>query len=399
MKFKKFFYYFYHKLLKIAVPLLRIPIPKLFKGHEAFLQIPNLLKPNYTRPLIVVSPSILKSEYFDKLLRKLTDNKIEYTIYSNIKPNPTIPLVNEGKEIYIKNICDSIISIGGGSAIDIAKIIGALIASKTSEVMQLKGLLKAKGKPPFHIAVPTTVGSGSEATVASVIINEKTKDKFAISDPKIVPNVAILDYMLLTTLPNNIISTTGLDSLTHSIESLISRASTRFTTKLSLKSIDLIYNNLYNCYKNADIASLENMQLASFYAGVSFTRGFVGYVHALSHSLSGEFNIPHGYANAILLPAVLEYYGKSIFNKTALISDCLNLIKKSSSKQEKFTAVISWIRRLNSSMNIPSKFNLELSEITLDKLIRHALNEANPYYPVPTVLSFEDLKNIYHKVL
>ena len=395
----KFFFFFYHKFLKFFLPLIRIPFPRLIKGEGSILQIKYILKPNYFHPLIICSPSIIKNHLLDSLLEDFKINNIDYSVYSNVKPNPTTPLVYEGRDFFINNKCDSIISIGGGSAIDLAKIIGLLITNSKENILEYKGLLKVKKKPVFNIAIPTTIGSGSEASVAAVITDEKNNDKFAINDPKLVPDVALLDSNLLANLPKNIIATTGMDALTHSIESLIGRASNKFITKTSLNSIKLIYNNLYNCYQNGDNESCKNMQLASYYAGVSFTRGFVGYVHALSHSLSGEFDIPHGYANAILLPVVLEYYGKSIYNKLSLVSDCLNLTEKDASKKDKTNAVITWIKELNQAMGIPKKFSLNITENEIEKLMSHSLLESNPFYPVPKVLSSEDLGNIYHLVL
>ena len=395
----KLFYYLYHKILKLLLPLIRITFPKLIQGEESVFKIKDLLKPNYLHPLIVCSPSILKNLLLDSLLDDFKNNNIEYSIYSNVKPNPTTSLVYEGRDFFINNKCDSIISIGGGSAIDLAKIIGLLITNNKENILDYKGLLKVKKKPIFHIAIPTTVGSGSEASVAAVIIDEKNNDKFAISDPKLVPDVALLDSRMLVNLPKDIIATTGMDALTHAIESLIGRVSNKFITKTSLKSVKLIYDNLFNYYQSGDIEYCKNMQLASYYAGVSFTRGFVGYVHALSHSLSGEFNLPHGYANAILLPVVLEYYGKSIYKKLSLVSDYLNLIDKNSSKKDKAKAIINWIYELNNLMGIPRKFSLCIKEDDIKKLVFHSLKEANPSYPVPKVLSSSDLSNIYHLVI
>ena len=395
----KFFYYLYHKFLKFFLPLIRIPFPRLIKGEGSILQIKYILKPNYFHPLIICSPSIIKNHLLDSLLEDFKINNIDYSVYSNVKPNPTTSLVYEGRDFFIDNKCDSIISVGGGSAIDLAKIIGLLITNSKENILDYKGLLKVKKKPVFHIAIPTTIGSGSETSVAAVITDEKNNDKFAINDPKLVPAVALLDSNLLANLPKDIIATTGMDALTHAIESLIGRVSNKFITETSLKSIKLIYNNLYNYYQNGDNESCKNMQLASYYAGVSFTRGFVGYVHALSHSLSGEFDIPHGYANAILLPVVLEYYGKSIYNKLSLVSDCLNLTEKDASKKDKTNAVITWIKKLNQAMGIPKKFSLSITENEIEKLVSHSLLEANPFYPVPKVLSSEDLGNIYHLVL
>lgn len=397
MIIKKLLISFVHFILKIIFPLIKIPTPKVINESGGINNIPKLLEGR--KPFIICTPSINKTSAFSNLLENLKNSNIKYTLFTNVSPNPTNDLAYAGKEEYLKDNCSCLISIGGGSAIDLAKLIGALLSHPKKDFSNLKGVFKLRHKLPFHIAVPTTVGSGSETTLAAVIIIEKTKDKFAISDPKLVPNYAILDEQLITTLPKNIISTTGMDNLTHSIESFLSKTSTRKTKNIALNSIKLLNENLLSLYKDGSAQSRSNMLYSSFLAGLAFTRTGVGYVHALSHSLGGKFNYSHGLANAILLPVVLKAYGKKIYPKLSIISDSINLTSSDLSKKEKALALISWIESLNLQMDIPTTFSNLYTKDDIRDLVKHALKEANPFYAVPKIFGYKDLERIYLKLM
>ena len=389
-----------HKILKLGISFIRTNKPEIIRGEKCTASIISLIKDRFLHPLIVVTPSIIKHKLDKEIIRVLKENEIEYNIFSHVYPNPTFDLVFEGVEEYNKNKCDCLIAFGGGSALDLAKIIGIYVNNKKLGNKKIKGLVNFKNNIPYFIAIPTTAGSGSEITLAAVIIDSNNNDKYAVTSPKIIPNAVILDNYLLSNLPRAVISTTGMDALTHAIESYLSLASTKFTRKKALQAIKLINENLVNFYNNPERSIYRaNMQEAAFLAGESFTRAFVGYVHALAHALGGKYNVPHGLANAILLPKVLEAYGKKIYSKLSKIYDYVFTDNANISKKEKALYVIKWINNLNKEMNINDKFDKVIKNEDLDFLVSHAIKEANPSYPVPKILNKKELVKIYKEVM
>ncbi len=390
----------YQKSLKIASHFIPFPEPKLIEGSNSLNKVPSILKDHKKiHPLIVSGKTISRLGLFNPLLDSLKAAGIEFTIFDETIPNPTFEVVEKAYLKYKENDCDSIIAFGGGSTIDAAKAIGVKAIYPSRDLSSFKKILSVHHKTPFLIAIPTTAGTGSEATVAAVLIDSKTKDKFSINDPVLIPDVAILDDTLLSNLPSKTIAETGMDALTHALEAYIGRSSTIKTNEYALTALKLIQNYLYDFYSDhTNEIARANMQKASYLAGVSFTKAYIGYVHALAHALGGYYNISHGLANAILLPYVLEAYDKKAYRRLAEICDDLSLIDPLSDKASKSKAVIAWIRELNEKMGIPSHFgNLIKNDAELEFLAEHAYKEANPLYPVPKELGKEKLKEILIK--
>jgi alcohol dehydrogenase class IV len=249
------------------------------------------------------------------------------------------------------------------------------------------------------IAIPTTAGTGSEVTIASVVSNPKAKEKFAISDPKLVPQIALLDANLLKTLPPSIIADTGMDALTHAVEAFIGNALTKKTKSAALKAVRLIQNNLLEFYRNPDHEeAASNMLKASYYAGQAFTRSYVGYVHAIAHSLGGEYHVPHGRANAIILPHMLRRYGKKADKKLSLLAEAIKLTKDGERKETKALAFISWIDTLKEKLGIPKYFSHLIRKEDIPSLALRAAKEGNPLYPVPKELSQKELMAFYEEI-
>ena len=398
---RNFYYRSYQLVFKLAAYFLGIKEPKVIEGESSLSKIPGLLKEsNLSKPLVVTDNGIHSLGLINPLFKYLEENKVKYSYYHDVVANPTIGNVNDGLKVFKDGGCDSIIVVGGGSAMDCAKMIGALAVKKNKTVEQLKGLLKVGKALPFLIAVPTTAGTGSETTLAAVIVNENTHHKYAINDPHLIPKYAVLDPSLLVGLPPKITSTTGMDALTHAVEAYIGRSNTKKTRKAALEAIKLIDENLVNSFKDGkNLEYRKNMQKAAYLAGVAFTRAYVGYVHAIAHSLGGKYNVPHGLANAIILPYVLEEFGKSIYKKLSELSDLLSLCEKSSSKEEKAKAFINYVRKLNKKMDIPEKFDIVYDEISVNEMIENAYKEGNPLYPVPKEFSRDDFKKIYRVIL
>ena len=379
----------YQLLLKLSIPFLPYKTPKILNYYN---DISLIIKKNKINNIFIVTgPNIYKKGLLNELENNLKQNKINYYIFNKTESNPTINNVLEAKKEYIENKCSAIIAFGGGSPMDLAKILGASIVTN-KPIYKIKGLLKIRKKLPLLIAIPTTAGSGSETTLAAVI-TDNNHIKYPINDFCLIPKYVLLDYKLTLSLPKNITSTTGMDALTHAIEAYIGRSLTNETKMYSLKAIELILNNLYKAYQYNDEEAKNNMLIASFYAGCAFTKSYVGYVHALAHAIGGKYNLPHGLLNAIILPKVLIKYDKSIYKKIAFIAKNNNIAIKNDNNEIAFNKFINYILELNNKMNIPTKIN-ELNENDIHYLATLAYNEANPLYPVPKLFSIKDLEDI-----
>lgn len=396
---KKLEYRFVQTVFKYGLKLVKFKEPYLLNGSGSLLKLPEKMEEmNVTHPLIVASGTIYRSGALNEFLNGLSENGMQYTIYSSVKPNPTIDNIEECLKFYNDNGCDAVAAIGGGSPMDCAKVVCALANGRNHSVKKLKGYMTVKGTLPRLFLCPTTAGSGSETTVAAVITDSVTHEKYAVSDPKFIPDVEVLDADLTLNLPQGITASTGMDALTHAIEAYIGRSGSKITDELSLKAVKMIFENLEKAYKDGhNITARENMLLASNYAGKAFTRAFVGYVHAIAHSLGGLYNVPHGLANAVILPYVLQFYDASIYKKLAHVAVYCGLGRDNEEEYVLCNRVIDKIKDLNKNMNIPSKIK-ELKKEDYDEIIKHVLKEANPMYPVPKIMDEEQCREILLKL-
>lgn len=387
---------FVQALMRNLAKIIKIPEPKLYLGHKILHHIVEILRyHDLHRILLVTDQNIIQLKIIDPLITLLGQQKIDVFIYQDTQVNPTIVNLEEAKTSYFKHQCDSIIGVGGGSAMDCAKGAAALIATgKTVE--QLRGLLKVRKKPPLIIMVPTTAGTGSEATVAVVVSNPKTKEKYAISDPVLVPSYAILDSSLTMGLPPQLTATTGIDAMTHAIEAFLGNSTTPFSIAASKKALTLIHRHLLHSYQHPnDEPSRRGMLEASYHAGLAFTRSYVGYVHAVAHTLGGFYQWPHGLANAIILPYVLELYGKSIHHKLAIMADWLALTTQDAPMIVKAKAFKEWVRQLLAGMQISNTLIGIIQEVDIPRMVKRAEQEISPFYPVPIYLDTQVLTQLY----
>lgn len=252
--------------------------------------------------------------------------------------------------------------------------------------------------PPFF-AVPTTSGTGSEATLAAVISNNKTHEKYSILDHSLIPHSAVLDPMLTIKLPPHITAATGMDALTHAIEAYIGRSNTKETRQCSREAVKLIFNNLYKAYMDGtNIEARTNLQKAAYLAGVAFTRAYVGNVHAIAHTLGGFYNTQHGLANAVIMPYVLDYYGESAHAPLAELAEVIEIDCPGDSEEQKAQRFIKAIRQLNQDMNIPEKIG-DIVARDIPVMVERAFQEANPLYPVPKILSKQDFTRLYEAIM
>lgn len=389
----------FQRVMKVSTFFLPWREPRLFEGENSLAGLPILIKSEgIENVLIVTDKGIVATGLMDGFLDGLQDEGVDFVIYDKTVPNPTIDNIEEALQLYKTNSCQGIVAFGGGSPIDCAKGVGARLARPNKTIPQMKGILKVNKKMPPLFAVPTTAGTGSEATLACVVSNSETHEKYALMDTALIPHFAVLDPLLTVNLPKHITSTTGMDALTHAVEAYIGKSNTKQTKQWSIDAVKLIFGNIYEAYSNGEnIAARTNMQKAAYLGGMAFTRAYVGNVHAIAHTLSGFYNVPHGLANAVILPYVLDYYGESIHGPLAVLADVAGVCEPSDSTEQKAMKFIQAIKDLNEKMEIPVKVDCIIdSDIPL--MAERAIQEANPLYPVPQILLKMDMEKLIRMI-
>ncbi len=389
----------YQKTMKLAVNFLDWTPPKLLKGAGAVKELPKLIKSEgVNNVLVVTDKGLMGLHLLDSLFEGLEAEGIKYSVFDGVQPNPTIYNIEDALKIYKDNNCEGFIAFGGGSPMDCAKVTAARVVKPKQTPSQMRGVLKVLKKlPPFY-AVPTTAGTGSECTIAAVISNPDTHEKNSIMDPVLRPKYAVLDPELTAGLPPHITSTTGMDALTHAVEAYIGKSNTKQTEEDALIATKLVFENIEKAYVNGkDLEARENMLVASYHAGLAFTRAYVGYVHAIAHNLGGMYNIPHGLANAVILPYVLDYFGESAYKRLAELADVAGVSGPAQGDREKAKRFIAAIRDLNTKMNIPDGFE-QIKDEDIPLIAERALKEGNPLYPVPKIMNLEECKALIKKL-
>ncbi len=383
----------FQSILKLALPFLPYRQPNILKAENEVLRV--LQKENITSVLVVTDQGIKKLNLLASLVSKIENNNIKIFLYDKVVPNPTSQNVEEALAVFKNNACQAIIAFGGGSVMDCAKATGARFSCPKKSLAKMKGVMKVRKKLPLLIAVPTTAGTGSETTLAAVITDSQTRHKYAINDFPLIPDYALLDAKLTIGLPKHITATTGMDALTHAIEAYIGKSTTKQTRKCALLAIKLIFENILIAYNDGqNLKARESMLIASYNAGLAFTKSYVGYVHAIAHSLGGKYNIAHGLANAIILPYVLKKYGKKIYNKLWKIGIYTKLFDKTMQKKNGAKLVIEKLETLNKEMGIENSIP-QIEKLDIPELAKTAEREANPLYPVPVLYNAKELEEIY----
>ena len=382
---------------KLALPLLPYRKPQITSSMKT---IPEILRKKKCDNVLIITDAGITGLGLTKRLEKILENAgIPYTLYDKTVANPTTTNVAEALSLYRKHGCNAIIGFGGGSSMDCAKAVGVRVAKPRKSLDQVKGILKVHRKLPLLIAIPTTAGTGSETTLASIITDAETRHKYAINDFPLIPRYAVLDPKVTVSLPPAITATTGMDALTHAVEAYIGNTTTKGTRRDALRAVRLIFANLDTAYKNGrDLKARENMLKASYYAGCAFTKSYVGYVHAVAHSLGGQYNVPHGLANAILLPFVLEAYGPVIHQKLAYLSVAAGIADFDTPTEEAAKAFINAIHDMKKRYGIGDTVP-EIRTEDIPKLSRYADKEANPLYPVPVLMDAKELEQFYYRLM
>ncbi len=381
---------------RAALPVLPYREPKII---ESCLKLNNVLKKeNIKSVLIVTDKGIMSNGLVAPVEDVLKKNNIKYIIFDKTQPNPTVKNVEEALELYKRNNCNCLIAIGGGSSMDCAKALGAKVAYPKKTVGQMKGILRVLRKLPTLIAIPTTAGTGSEVTLASIITDSEKQHKYALMSFPLIPHYAVLDASLTYSLPPHLTSTTGMDALTHAVEAYIGRSTSKETRKLALGATTLIFENIEIAYADGkNHQARENMLHAAYKAGVAFSKSYVGYIHAVAHSLGGQYGTPHGLANAVIMPYVLETYGKSVYKKLHKLGSVAGICDRKDSYEIGAKKFIEAIKKLNKDMGIPDKLK-DIRKEDISIMAKHAEKEANPLYPVPKLMTRKELENFYYKV-
>lgn len=395
----KLFCRIYQVVFKLVSYFLPWRQPQLLEGENSLDALPALIRSKGCDSVLVVTDKGISSlGLMEGFLKGLGEEGVAFIVYDNTVPNPTIDNIEEALQVYRENKCKGIVAFGGGSPMDCAKGVGARIARPKKSIPQMKGVLKVLKKLPPLFAIPTTAGTGSETTLVAVITNSKTHEKYAINDTALIPHYAVLDPLLTVKLPPHITSTTGIDALTHAVEAYIGRSNTKQTKQQGREAVKLIFDNVYEAYSNgSNITARANMQKASYLAGMAFTRAYVGYVHAIAHTLGGFYSLSHGLANAIILPYILEYFGSSAHKPLAELADLVEISTPTDTNEQKAVKFIEAIKHLNESMNIPKKVK-GIVESDIPLMAKRALAEGNPLYPVPKIMSMEDMLQMYQLI-
>ena len=387
----------YQGVFRAALPFLPYREPEILHRCE---ELPDTLKQHKIKKILIVTdPGIVACGLMTKITSVLAKEKISYSVYDQTSANPTVRNVEEALALYQKEHCKALLAIGGGSAMDCAKALGARIACPKKTLGRLKGTLHVLHRIPLLIAVPTTAGTGSENTLAAVITDSEKKHKYVLNDFVLIPRYAILDAELTYSLPPHLTATTGMDALTHAVEAYIGRSTTKETREKALLAVKTIYQNIETAYHDGhNHAAREQMLNAAYLAGFAFSRSYVGYVHAVAHSLGGQYNIPHGLANAVLLPEVLESYGSCIHKKLHILGCAAGVCTEQDSIKAGAGKFIASIRTLNKNMGIPD-FLSGIQESDIETMSAHAAKEANPLYPVPKLMTRRELETFYRLML
>ncbi len=371
--------------------------PRMIKGVHALLDLVDVLKEKHlTHYMIVTTPGFIKRGTLQSFFEALTQNDIQYSIFHDVKPDPEISDVEKLKEMFIKDGCQALIAIGGGSVIDCSKAALACVPMKNLDVKTILHTGRVSKQLPLLIAVPTTAGTGSEVTAGAVITDPIKKRKYALSHLFLIPKYAVLDSSLLTSLPAKMTAYSGMDALTHAIEAYINCFNNRKTNEYALCAIKSIFQYLVPSFEDG-----LNMQYrlelleASYNAGVAISNNYVGYVHAIAHGIGGMYHLQHGMINAIILPIVLEEYGGAVVGKLAKIADVVGIT--GATDQDKSKQFIQKLKDLNQIFSIPTSIP-EIQEEDIHYLATGAEKEGNPTYPTPVTWNVAQFEKVIRKI-
>ncbi len=388
----------FQALLKVANYGMGYRMPQYLEGPGKVRQLGAFLQEKGINDVLVVTGTgMVRRGQVQPLLEGFDQAGIRYFVQTFDHPDPTSQDVETGFAAYRAQGCKAIVALGGGSRIDCAKAIAAKAAHPKKTVAQLQGLLKVHKAIVPLVAIPTTAGAGSETTVAAVITDSATHRKAAINDPALIPRYAVLDPELTVGLPPETTATTGMDALAHAVEAYTNHTyNTKLEDQLAREAVQLIYHNLVRaCTDGADLEARQKMQRGAFYAGRAFTRGCVGYVHAIGHTLGGLYGVSHGLAMAVLLPKVMRAYGPAAQKRLAELARVCGI--PGTGDPELAEGFLRWIEDTNQALGLPKGFDM-IRDQDVEQMVTWAKKEANPLYPVPVVWGREQLRQVIQSI-
>lgn len=383
------------------------PVPLVLTGPGALKKgAARLRQIGYKRPLLVTDKGVASLEFFNELIGYLKDEKIDFVLFDQTQPNPPDTQIHEGAAIYKSRRCDCLIAVGGGSPIDCAKAIGVIVTNGGKIQDYAKDFNTVPKPIPYLAAIPTTAGSGSECTAASIVTNTEGRHyKMTIMDAHLLPSLAVVDPMIMVNLPPRLTSATGLDALTHSVEAYVALGANDYTNGLALGSIKLIFEYLPRATANGhDLEARERMAYAQTMAGLAFNSAGLGLTHALSHPLSATYDIPHGAANALLLPWVMDFNLISSMEKMADIAVAAGESVAGLSRRQAAAVAAKAVRRLTDDLGIIANITDAVEAIgkkadfekDINGLVRDAMSDVFRRFN-PRASSAADIRDIYSR--
>ena len=380
--------------VKLLSKLISVPRPLVFMGENSALQLCSNIQQLGVKHILIVTDEILLSLGVIKPIQEALQTKsVKVSIFSGVKPDPTIELVENGLAVLKQNHCDGVLAIGGGSAIDTAKVI-ALAGANHTPPKKLVGMLKASKPALALFAIPTTSGTGSEVTIGAVVSDTQTHQKSLVIDPKLVPLATALDPKITSGMPPSITADTGLDALTHALEAWVSSFANGESDYYAQAAIKLIFDHLATAYLDGkNLAAREAMGLASHYAGLAINHTGVGYVHAFAHQLGAKYQIPHGRANAVILPHVFAFHRDKCEKRLAQLAKNLNLVAISTSQAQAADALLQEVQKLMKTLKVEQQVK-ELKSEDHKIIVKAALKEAHGMYSIPKYMEERDAYNV-----
>ena len=374
-----------------------------YHGTGAIAEIPGeLQRRGYKKVFVCTDPDLVKFGVAAKVTDLLDEAGIAYSVYSDIKPNPTIQNVVDGVEAFKAAEADSIVTIGGGSAMDTAKAIGVIITNpEFADVRSLEGVAPTKNHAVFTIAVPTTAGTAAEVTINYVITDVEKVRKFVCVDTNDAPEVAVVDPEMMATMPAGLTASTGMDALTHAIEGYTTKGAWEMSDMFHLKAIELISKNLRDAVAEAKSgvpgSGREGMALAQYIAGMGFSNVGLGVDHSMAHTLSAHFDTPHGVACAMLLPIAMEFNKPVVTERLAKVAEAMGVDTTGMSTEEAADAAIAAVKQLSVDVNIPTVCEA-ITEDELDTLTKDAMADA--CFPGnPREATYDDVMGMFRQIM
>lgn len=385
--------------LKAGAAVMPLPWPRTFEGENPSIDLCRLIVEKKRKSvLFVTSKTPVRTGLVQPLIDELEAGGVKVTVYDEIKPDPTVEGIEAAVAVLKANDCDSVLALGGGSCIDAAKVIAAR-GRNDKPILKMTGMFRVtKGILPLY-AIPTTAGTGSEVTIAAVVSDPEGQRKLPVVDPRLMPRAVALDGKLMLGVPDHITAATGMDALTHAVEAYISKNALKRTDEMAVEATQLIMANLETAVADGkNVEARQNMARASHLAGKAFTQAGVGYVHAIAHNFGALYHIPHGRANAIVMPYVLDYSLPKCASRLAQLARACDMGELDDSHETLAKLFITRIRQMNKAFDIPTQLD-ELKAEDIPRIAKAARQEARFTYAVPRYMSQKICEKIVGRML